>query len=73
MTLPARKRCPCGTLVAPRLEARGARRSKLCYLRCPVCRLTTAGVRGPEHLAAAWNETVDRETERMREAKEAHR
>lgn len=72
MTLPARKRCPCGTLVPPQPVPRGSRRSNLVYLRCPVCRLTTPG-RKPENLTAAWNDTVDREVARMREAKEVHR
>jgi hypothetical protein len=66
MALPARKRCPCGTLVAPRTPPRGGRKSLLDRLQCPVCRLTTRGGR-PEDLTRLWNETVDRENQRVRQ------
>jgi hypothetical protein len=64
MALPARQRCPCGTLVAPRVPPRPGRKSLLSHLQCPVCRLTTPAGR-PEDLTRLWNETVDRENQRV--------
>jgi hypothetical protein len=72
MTMPDRLRCPCGTLVAPRTLRRGSRKSHLYYLYCPVCGLKSAGGR-PEDLTRFWNDTVERERVRMREAGESHR
>lgn len=73
MTLPARLRCPCGTLTPPGLKPRGGRKSMLLYFHCPACGLTTPPCRGAEQLTDAWNKTVERELARMREAGEQHR
>lgn len=64
MSLPPRKRCPCGTLEPPRIMPKGNRKALLTYLFCPVCGLKTPAGR-PEDLNQFWNETVDLENERI--------